>query len=332
MRTLIVSNTSFFGGGETFVESVLSQLKDVCFIVRSYTLYERLDQTKTIVFKSDNRAEQLCEIKEAVKTFNADTVILNGGSTIYFAPFLRNIKVVIFRHSTNRAAGGIFKQIIYSTILHCCYAFATKIIHVSDFSRREQKLFTKRAITIHNGVMDTHPERYRISERRLRLLYLGRVDESKGIKELVKAVKQFSDDQIHLSIVGDGDLRPYLEELKAKNITYYGFSSDPSQYYNTNDVFISLPTHEAFGLTFIEAMNYSMPIIATAVGGIPEIVIDGENGFLISKPEEAVTAIRKLLDNNDLRQQMGAKSRDIFTRNFTVETTVKKINTVINSL
>jgi hypothetical protein len=77
------------------------------------------------------------------------------------------------------------------------------------------------------------------------------------------------------------------------------------------DIFVAPSLYESFGLIFPEAMRWGTPVIGTRVGGIPEIVTDGETGLLVEpqQPHELAQAIVRLLTNCDLRQRLGVAGR-----------------------
>jgi glycosyltransferase involved in cell wall biosynthesis len=102
-------------------------------------------------------------------------------------------------------------------------------------------------------------------------------------------------------------------------IRYLGYEPDRdrvSYYYQASDVYIHAAHAEAFGLTITEAMACGLPVVATAVGGIPEQIVDGVTGFLVPpyNPERMSNAVRLLLTNEELSKKM-AESAAIHARN-----------------
>jgi glycosyltransferase involved in cell wall biosynthesis len=91
--------------------------------------------------------------------------------------------------------------------------------------------------------------------------------------------------RVHLVIVGDGSERQKLAELaksRAASIVHFvGSTEDVAPWYSLADVVAVSSTREAFGLTAIEAMASARPVVATKVGGLPEIVVQGETGLLV---------------------------------------------------
>lgn len=334
-KILVVSNAPFFGGGETFVAEVLSQLDGACFAVCDPVLASRLDPERTIVLPSNQWRHQMRQVRRLVRQRGIDTVVLNGGSTIFMAPCLarRGVRVVVYRHTTNRYNNPWWKRAMYIALLHMCYIFARRIIHVSNHSRGEQKLFQSRGRTIYNGVRDTYrrPEA-RAEEQPLRVLFLGRVDRSKGLEETVEAIRHFSAKQATLDVVGTGPLDAWLAGQCNDQIRAHGFQTDVDRYYSHADIYILLSHFENCPFTVIDAMKWGIPIVAAPVGGVPELVREGENGFWARGTNEAAEAIDKLIADPDLRKRMGARSRELYLECFTLEHTLDQVRSTIEGL
>ena len=110
----------------------------------------------------------------------------------------------------------------------------------------------------------------------------------------------------------------------SSSITYHGFRTDVDKYYKNSDVFISLPVHEAFGLTFIEAMRHSLPIISCDTGGISEIVQNEVNGLLISRDLESI--YKAMLQMCTI---MGEKGYQIGCTKFDIDKVVSSIEEIL---
>jgi len=154
------------------------------------------------------------------------------------------------------------------------------------------------------------------------ILYVGRLVEQKGIKYLLNAVKMLNSDSLALLLIGDGPLRRkleskcYIEDIK--NVYFLSFKQKEQlpQFYAVADIFVLPSVREPWGVVINEAMACGLPIIATnKVGAAVDLVHEGKNGFLVpEKDSEAICdAIRKIVTNKSLRQQMGEKSCEIIS-------------------
>jgi len=153
----------------------------------------------------------------------------------------------------------------------------------------------------------------------------GRLVEEKGISTLMEAARSFSSETIHL--FGDGPLRTKLIP-KPAGLRVHGRLEDVANEMNAMDV-IAIPSlwEEAFGYAAVEAMSLGKPVIATRSGGLPELIKDGENGFLIEKRDAAalVKAIEALRADPALCAKMGQAARELHQSEYTVEKFAERV-------
>ena len=154
------------------------------------------------------------------------------------------------------------------------------------------------------------------------LLYLGVIHPHKGpdvlLKAMPKIIKEVSNTE--LVFVGRGTMKKELEMVSKKlgvdgRIRFAGFVEESLKplYYKAADVFClpSTRKHESFGIVNLEAMACGVPIVASKIGGVPDVVKDGENGLLVTpKDLDALAdAIIYLLENENVRKEMGKNGR-----------------------
>lgn len=155
---------------------------------------------------------------------------------------------------------------------------------------------------------------------------VGKLNKGKGVYDLLHAVGKMSEKHplLKLLFVGDGQEREGLEleaeRLSIKDrVAFAGIRKDVEKMYSAMDIFV-LPSvcEEAFGMVIIEAMSMGKPVIATTVGGIPEIIKDGVNGMLIPPGDSAsiANAIERLIDNPDFCKTISAEGRKTVENNF----------------
>lgn len=170
-------------------------------------------------------------------------------------------------------------------------------------------------------------EKYHIQGKKL-VIYVGRLDKEKGIEYLIRAAKQIS---AEIFILGSGDYRKDLEklvkELKLKNVHFVGYFgqeyiAELREFYQRADVVVVPSTvKEALGLVILEAMACSTPVVASRIGGIPNIVKEGKTGFLTNprSSKEIAEKVNRILNNNKLRIVMGERCRKFVEERFTWE-------------
>jgi glycosyltransferase involved in cell wall biosynthesis len=163
----------------------------------------------------------------------------------------------------------------------------------------------------------------------------------KGLRNLIEATAMLSEKMpdLRLEIAGSGpsedELRRHCRELDiAGKVTFLGWQRDLEPAYRRWDVFCLPSLEEGFGLAALEAMASGLPVIATSVGGLPEIVEDGVTGYLVppSDPEALATNLRILLQDGARRQAMGSAARRRVAEHFSVDRMVRDVEALYASL
>lgn len=164
---------------------------------------------------------------------------------------------------------------------------------------------------------------------------VGRLTPVKDQQSLLRAVAVLRQqntpftEQLRLMLVGDGPLRGALEkqaqELGIADITWFaGDRNDVPNMMQCMDVFVLPSLAEGISNTLLEAMASSLPIVATRVGGTPEIINEHEQGLLVAaaEPHALAEALREVLQDQTLRQRLGSSGRRKVEQHFTWEATV----------
>jgi len=143
--------------------------------------------------------------------------------------------------------------------------------------------------------------------------YVGRLSEEKGVQFLVEAFASLAPEQsrTRLLIVGEGPRRHELEHQArnlgvAARVTFTGFQSDTAPWYSAMDAFVLPSLTEGTPMALLEAMAYRLPVIASAVGGVPAMLSDRENGILLPPGDIAQLgqAMRTLTTTPGLRETL----------------------------
>jgi glycosyltransferase involved in cell wall biosynthesis len=145
-----------------------------------------------------------------------------------------------------------------------------------------------------------------------------------GLQAFARAADPFPTAQ--LVIIGDGDIRAELEaEARALNLShrahFLGWQPAAARLMAGFDVFLMPSLREGFGLALLEAMAARLPIVASSISAIPEVVVDGETGYLAPARdvESLVEHLSLLLSDADLRARMGAAGEARLREHFSVE-------------
>ena len=160
--------------------------------------------------------------------------------------------------------------------------------------------------------------------------HVGALDNNqKGQEFIIDVARQLekSNPEIHFLLVGQGGDEKMLKEAAAglRNLTFIGFVENVGDYLAAFDVFILPSLKEGIGSILLDAMEQGLPIVASNVGGVPEIVRDDENGILIepARPDQLRAAILHLCAEPNLRFEMGQRGKLVAT-DFTANTMCEK--------
>lgn len=155
-----------------------------------------------------------------------------------------------------------------------------------------------------------------------------RLVEQKGIPYALEALRRIHSGypRAHLVIAGAGEQAAELRRLASRlgladRVRWLGWRGDAADLMAAFDVFLLPSLREGFGLVLLEAMSRRLPIVASRVGAIPEIVIDGETGILVEprNADELAKAISRLLKDRALRKYMGLLGAARLEEHFSVE-------------
>lgn len=142
------------------------------------------------------------------------------------------------------------------------------------------------------------------------------VHANKGQLHLIEAARLLGDrvPRLHVLLLGEGPDAAWLgrEAAKTGRVEMTGFVRNVGDYLAIMDVFVLPSYHEGFGGVLVDAMEAGLPVVATRVGGIPEIVTDGENGLLVPPGDAAAlaAAIQRLHENRSFRLRLGEAGRE----------------------
>jgi len=198
-----------------------------------------------------------------------------------------------------------------------------------------------------NGIPPTIPEHNFDNLRDsppFRILFLSNMMAEKGVWTLLEACKilKLKNENFECHFIGawfDVAERDFYNWVERNAMTGYIFAHgkkygvEKDYYFKKANVFV-FPTHyhnETFGLVNLEAMEYSLPVISTKEGGIPDVVEDGTTGFLISKkdPDGLAEKIQLLIENREISQTMGKAGRERFLNKFTLNKFENRITEIL---
>lgn len=177
-----------------------------------------------------------------------------------------------------------------------------------------------------------------IPPQRKVILIVGRLSREKDHLTLLEAVKRLCPADLHLIIVGEGPERSRIENQVrlldlAERVTFTGQQNSAEPYYGIADVAVLSSLSEGSPNALLEAMASGVPVVATSVGGIPEIVSDNESALLVRPGDVAgmSAAMERLLMNPDLAGRLMTRSREVIRLRHAPEARMRKLVEIYES-
>jgi len=209
-------------------------------------------------------------------------------------------------------------------------------IFINDFHVRPD-----RVVTIPNGVdvarYKGKPVSAKADDKNFHIACLGRLVEAKDHENLVQAVKLVVESgvtDIRVNIIGDGPLRDQIESLIKKNklsdyISMLGNRTDIEILLQSHDILVLSSKREGFPMVILEAMSCGVPCVATAVGGVPDI-INSSNGWLVKKEDARALAdgILMAYHNKNKFPEMSKAARETIIRHYDIRNILKMYESV----
>lgn len=219
---------------------------------------------------------------------------------------------------------------------HSCFS-----VCISHYCRSQMMLFTDpqnwgRLAIVHCGVNPAHYDFVRIRDKAKKLLYIGRLAVEKGIPVLFESLRLLSaeDHDFKLILVGDGPDAAALKSMAqgmgiANRIVFAGYAGQEEvrEHLLQSDIFVLPSFAEGVPVSLMEAMACGVPVIATYVGGVAELVQDGETGQIVfaGDPVGLKEAIVRYLSDFSLRERVAQQGREKVVADFNLDREIDKL-------
>ena len=230
--------------------------------------------------------------------------------------------------------------------------FSDRIIYVSESQRRiinRRKYNPSKHIVIYNAFDEKHfainktrdsiRSLHGFSDQDIVIGIVGRLVPHKGHDYLFKAVKEVKKKhaEVKLLVIGIGPEEVRLKKLAQAldlDVLFLSDRDDIPELMRSMDIYVQPSLREAFGITIAEAMYSGLPVVATNVGGIPEIVKDGETGMLIPPVDSRAisSALLRLIETPALAKTMGERGREIVVSKFSGQRYARNMEKFYTSL
>lgn len=343
------SNTPSTGFFKSFIRKMASRSCFVCRMLIEHTLMRY--------------GKQISDYYAGLER-TSDIIVFHDIFSCYF--FLKNTpctqaKTVVFYHNSGAAFDALL--FYYPCLKGSGYledllkmeryvlSRIDKVVFIAEYGRRNflrihPDFDSSKTFFFHNGIDDLpddgkdrqdpppYPFKYR-------LCCVGTINERKGQRIIIEALNQIPATKradIHISFVGDGGLRNELEKMASTmglsaHVSFEGAidNSMVNDYLRRANIYILMSYEEGLPISVIEALRAGLPVIGSRVGGIPELVEEGENGFLLDPDAKPLAALLRHLDDFDW-ETLGRRSRQFFLQKFTFGKMMESYCDMLDSL
>jgi len=295
--------------------------------------------------KNLNYIYVLKKVFKFIKDRKPEAILTLNTRSARIISFLKMVGLVTQPHIV--IVQGKWKKITQGFI----FKRAELIIAISEFIKSTiLKRFHKKVRVIYNGteIVNQFDDKDKIIYKKKigfdaspLIFSAGRLIPEKGFEIFLYACKEIlKNSKVNFLICGEGYLKQKLESLSHalgifSNIKIKGFVEDISFCYKASDVFMCLSQwEEPFGLVAIEAMANGVPVIASKVGGLKEIVVNNQNGFLVEKSDynQAARYALEIINNKDLYFKLSSCARKIVKNKFNIKISARYLSNYINLL
>lgn len=348
-----------YGGMESHSEIIASALAQRghtvvmgCWIDGTVTFQATGITLPAVRIRTRNSGDVLALLKmlRTCRREHIDIIIANHGKDFWpsvFAAGLAGIPVVFVRHMGSR---------LKKTTCWLINRHVDKVIAVSGAVRDtllDSGVSAEKVEVVHNAVTlerfdpsSVDPDGARrqlgIGAGDIVVGTVGKLHKGKGVFDLLAAFALLSGKHVRLKLlfVGDGPERSALEQEASRlslseRVIFAGPSKDVARMYAAMDIFVLPSTcSEAFGMVLVEAMAMARPVIATEVGGIPEIVQDNVSGILVppQDPGSISRAIDRYIEDPALRSRLAEEGRLLVSRRFTEQTMARAFEKALRNV
>ncbi len=281
-------------------------------------------------------AKLLRDIKPSVLHLNSSKIGFTGA---VLGRFLRVPRIVFTAHgwpfevASTRSARKVYTAMMYATVRasHLTIAVSGQIKAAWDGTGLLEKI-----TVIHNGIeipslMAREAARASLAFSRVsgisHVVSIGELHHRKGFDTAIQAMALLGRADVHYHVIGDGNERPELERLIERlglkgRVYLHGARADAASYLAAADLFLVPSRVEPFGYVALEAASARVPLVATRVGGLPEIIEDHVSGLLAEPdgPESLAKALQRMLGADDaFRARICSAARSRIEEEFSLE-------------
>ena len=370
MRVLYFQAHPVYGATENYIYTLAQRLNKVDFEVgilypdvQALQPFSKLDTVELLAVDSKYFAGNLIRnansIAAIIRRFAPDIIHINDPSPLgVIAARLASVKKVVITHHTPELNAQYNWKGKLATKL--AFKLTDYFVFTSDYdkeigSKLDNISLNKSKVIAYgldtnkfsrtqkqrNIIRENIREKLQIPQNHIVIASAGRLEAQKAQSDLIKAANIICSNHNNVTfvLVGEGSLRNQLEtQIENQGLSgkflLPGFVNKIEEFLCAVDIFAMSSLFEGLCYAVVEAAAMSVPVVATAVGGMRYSVADNETGFLVEprNPEKLAEKINYLLDNPDIAQQMGERGRTRFMKLFTLERMISETEAIYYQL
>ncbi|KOO49000.1 glycosyltransferase family 4 protein [Viridibacillus arvi] len=314
-------------GHEVIIMTSQGQLIEEAMAGKSVKIIQLRHLRRDISLMDDYRA--FLELRLYLQQIGPELVALHSskaGVLGRLAAFSLKIPTVFTAHGWAFTEGvQPLKKLLYKQIEKLLAPRTTKIIAVSNYDHElavQKRVVSKNKITtIHNGIQSNDKQPY-FRNNVPKIVMVSRFEKPKRQDLLIEVLSTMKELEWSLELIGDGVELANVKELVnnkglSHRVRFLGVRNDIETQLQDADIFVLLSNFEGLPLSILEAMRAGLPVIASDVGGIEELVVEGKTGYLV---DQNVLNIRKclvrMIEDRPLRIELGQAGRNFFEDHF----------------
>ena len=344
LRILHIDPERNWGGGEVQVLGLASCLSEKghrndLLAHPEGRLFDRAQglpiRTFPLVVRNDFDLRPIRSLRRLIRNERYDVVHLHTKRAHALALWLPRSaggpKYVVTRRMDYAERAGWYTQYLYGRRVDGVVAISGSVLSALISAG----VAPERIRLIHDGI---DADRFRPAAGRPRqslpvISAIAVLEERKGHRVLLEAAARLKAQGHHAKylLAGEGSLRSELQRQAerlglAEEARFLGFVADPVSVLAKTDLFVMPSISEGLGVAALEAMAAGKAVIASRVGGLAEVIVDGVTGLLVApgNPAELASAIARLLKQPKLAEELGTKAAEHVRRHFTIEQTATK--------
>ncbi len=247
--------------------------------------------------------------------------------------YLAKVKTIVSTEHNLNFSEGFVRRILKRITNNLADVIIAVSEAVKDYAIKKEGADPRKVQVILNGVkinkfLNTKRD---YNKNELIIGSVGRLEKQKGYDLLLEAIFKAKDQAIKCEIVGEGKERDYLEkrihELRLfDQVKFIGQREDTPDFLNNIDIFVLPSRWEGLGIVILEAGLSGLPVIASNIDGIKEIIDDNQNGLLFEKAntDDLSDKLKTLLTDGEKRKELGESLQDKIKNNFDIKKIAEK--------